>query len=302
MFSVRALECGLPTENVDCLHSLYSNRLRELLPQLIYTPAKMGTSKPDEEVEVNFESHPPIDEDIEGIVTLLKQTLLHYIDCTSIARHLIEQKDITQVIALEAPSEDGANDDDEPDNDIYGVSSVLDITPCKSGDDQSKDGLKQILKFLRDKCPDLKGLTESKDPLKLGFIVNERYINLPAQLALPFLSNLTKHIEDFHYTHLVFVAKILIKSRSTDTKLPSKKSKSGKSSSDAEPLIYVNAEEEILFEHCEFHSDVEVSAHCDENATWFAGSDVKYIPHRRIIVLKQDKWKTILADLEKELK
>lgn len=262
----------------------------------------MGTTKSDEKVEVNFESHPPINEDIEGIVALLKQTLLQYIDCTSIAHHLIEQKDITQVIALEEPSEDETSDDDEPDNDIYGVSSVLDITPGKSGDDQSKDGLKQLLKFLRDKCPNLKELIDSEDPPKLGFIVNERYINLPAQLSLPFLKSLTKHIEDYRFTHLVFVAKILIKARSTDTKLPSKKSKSGESSSNIEPLIYVNAEEEILFEHSEFHSDVDVSAHCDENATWFAGSDVKYIPHRRIMVLKQDKWITTLKDLEKELK
>lgn len=261
----------------------------------------MNATKSDEKVEVSFESHPPIEDDVEGIAALLKQTLLQYTDCTSIARHLIEQKDITQIIALEAPEEENTDEDDEPDDDIYGVSSIINVTSSHSEDSPSVDGLKQLVKFFKDKCSDLKSLLESKDEVKICFVINERYINLPAQLGLPFLKSLAKHIKDSQYTHLVFISKILIKSRSTNTRLPSKKSKTGESSSNTEPLIYVNAEEEIIFEHCSFHADLDVSSYCDENATWFAGSDAKYIPHRRIMVLTYENWDATLADLDKEL-
>lgn len=256
-------------------------------------------NKEDQQVDVDFESHPPIEQDLEGITTLLRQTLLNFTDCAALAKHLIEQKEITQVIALDVPEEEEDNgDEDEPDNDIYGVSSVVSL------DDNTKnqvDGCKQLIKYLKDKSPELKKVL-CAESTKIGLIINERYINLPPQLSLPTLKDLTKHIDSANYTHLVFISKILLKSRTTETKLPSKKSKSGSSSQDSEPLIFVNPEEEIVSELADSQTDIDVSSICDENATWSFSSDVKYIPHRRILLLDKKKWAPMLENLEKELK
>lgn len=269
----------------------------------------MEVKKPeDQRVEVNFESHPPIEEDLDGIAALLRQTLLQFPDCNSLAKHLIQLKDITQVIAIEAPDEENSADEDEPDNDIYGVSSVINLPSTERQDNSvDLDLRKQLLKFLTDKSKDLRESLEKvkNEKLKIGMVVNERYINLPPQLSLPTLKNLTQHLDESHYTHLVFVAKILLRARSSDTNLPSKKSKSGQSSAknvDSEPLVFVNPEEEIICEGSECHTDIDVSSYCDENATWSFSSDIKYIPHRRTMLIDYKNWPTIMKNLEKELK
>lgn len=264
----------------------------------------MADEKVDEEVDINFESHPPIESDLNGIATLLRQTLLQFVDCNALAKCLIHHKDLTQVIAQEEPEDGSRGEEDEPDDDIYGVCSIVDLSiGDKSEDDRFQEVRKQLLKLINDKNRQFKEmLEESKESLKIGLIINERYINLPPQLSLPTLKTLTQSFQDTKYTHLIFISKILVKSRNTDTKVPSKKSKSGPSSaSDPEPLVFVNAEEEIISEEAECYSDLDVSAHCDENASWSFGSDIKYIPHRRFIVLKAESWPNTIKKLEKEL-
>lgn len=260
--------------------------------------------KSDNEILVGFESHPPIESDLDGVATLLRQTFLHFVDCNSLAKHIISLKEITQVIALEPEDDDGeadADDEEEPDNDIYGVSSFIDLQVAK--DNEFYNTIKALSKYLRDKSHVYKDLLETGST-KLVLLVNERYINIPAQLSLPILKTLTNQLDECKPSHLVFFAKILLKSKDRDRKLPSKRSKSAGQSSksdDAEPLIFVNPEEEIIFENCVGHTDIDVSSHCDENASWSYHNDTKYIPHRRIMILEYKIWPTILANLEKEL-
>lgn len=265
----------------------------------------------DQQVDINFESHPPIEDDINGVAALLRQSLLQFVDCHSLASYLISLKETTQVIAQEAPEEENVSEDDEPDDDIYGVVSVIDLSASKEANKEVKseqvDAKKKLLKFLKEKCPKLKESLDDDSAIKYGMIVNERYINLPPQLALPTFKALTQNLESSKFTHLIFVSKILMKARNTDTKLPSKKLKTSEQPSAStnlaqdEQLVFVNPEEEIIFEKCDYHSDLDVSAHCDENATWSFSSDVKYIPHRRICVVDYKKWPEIIKSLEKEL-
>uniref|UniRef100_A0A6G1SJY6 Protein BCCIP n=1 Tax=Aceria tosichella TaxID=561515 RepID=A0A6G1SJY6_9ACAR len=268
----------------------------------------MADKLDEERVDINFESHPPIDDDLNGITTLLKQTLLQFVDCHSLANYLVKQKDLTQVIAQEAseePEGEETSDDDDPDDDIYGLSSIIELplNNCK-GDEASYESRLQLLQFIRDKCPEFKKMLEDveEDKLKVCMIVNERYINLPPQLALPTLKALTESIQSIGFTHFIFISKILHRARNIDTKLPSKKSKSKSSNAqNAEPLVFINPEEEIISEQADYYTDLDVSAHCDENATWSFSSDIKYIPHRRILIVDSKKWPNILKLLEKEL-
>lgn len=269
----------------------------------------------DQKVDINFESHPPIEDDVNGVATLLKQSLLQFVDCHALSSHLISLKDITQVIAQESPEEENTNEEDgyEADDDIYGIVSVLDIPKpgrdgsCKDASSKSEKHILQILsQFLCSKCTKLKGQLEDES-FKFGMIVNERYINLPPQLSVPTFKALEQYLEESKFTHLIFISKILLKARSSETKLPSKRTKSSTSSkqsdqsSQDDSLVYINAEEEIIFENCDHHVDFDVSAFCDENATWSFGSDIKYIPHRRIMIVDYKKWSKIMKDLEEEL-
>lgn len=270
----------------------------------------------DSSVNVNFESHPPIESDTEPVARLLRQTLLHFVDCQSIAEQLIKLKDITQVIAIgneqlgdgdEKTTDKDEEDDDEPDDDIYGVTSVINLNPK-----DAHETTKQLIKFLESKFLPFKELREEAAKMncsKFALIINERYINLPPQLALPTLQNLTKHLEDEQYSHIIFVIKILLKSqdRSNETKVQNKKAKISSSSSsqkksESEPIIFVNPEEEIIFEASDQHADFDVSGHCDENATWSFSNETKYTPHRRILIINRDKWPEILRSLDNELK
>lgn len=257
-----------------------------------------------QQIDVNFESHPPIPEDFDGILRLLRQLFLSFVDCFALAQHIIDLKDITQVIATEPEVEDNeeADNEDEPDDNIYGVTSVIDLQVNKDKN-MSKSTRTELLTFLREKFPKFSSLSNDPD-VKFGFIVNERYINLPPQLSLPTLKNLTHHLDKNNYTHILFLSKIFIKHRSSDSNLPSKKIKtSNKKAGDssAEPLVFANPEEEIIFEGSESHIDVDVSGICDENASWAFGGDVKYVPHRRILLIDYEKWPAILKNLEKEL-
>lgn len=265
----------------------------------------MASNKLDEQqVQVNFEIHPPIDDDLEGATTLLKQTLLNFVDCSALARYLIKQKDLTQVVAIEEPDEESTSDDGQPDNDIYGLSSVIELPTSESSSNQLElDARKHLLKFLEDKCAEIKEYFKSNDvPIKVGHIINERYINLPPELALPQLKALTKFLDEERYSHLTFISKILLRAKQDDTKLPNKKSKTGSSSTQAEPIIFINPEEEIVFEGAKFHVDIDVSSQCDENASWATSSDTRYIPHRRIMLVDLESWSNIMKNLAKELK
>lgn len=259
----------------------------------------------NQKIDVNFESHPPIPEDSNGIATLLRQNLLHFVDCNSLAQYLINLKDVTQVIVLEDSEEDDEDDDeeedDETDDTIYGVTTVLDLSVEPSGEEFRKVK-EQFNKLLTDKCPKYKEILESTNAeSKFGFVVNERYINLPPQLALPTLKSLTQHMDKSNYTHLVFLSKILHREKSTSTEVKSKRSKSGESSSQDPPLIYVNSEEQIIYEHSLSSNDFDVSSCCDENMSWSFSSDIKYAPHRRFMIVDYKKWTLVLNDLEKEL-
>lgn len=246
-------------------------------------------------IVLNFEHHPPIQSDSDNVARLLRQTFMKFVDCQSLAEHIVDLKDLTTVICTEPMDEENLGEDEEPDDDIYGVISIVDL---------SKEATKgsvheQLKKFLSEKSQHVKELFESN--VKLGLIINERYINLPPSLALQPLEELTKNLEESGYTHLLLVSKILIKSRDKkESQLPSKKAKSSKQPDD-EPLVFVNSEEEIIFEQADKHSDLDVSSYGDGNATWSFSNSTRYIPHRRFTVIDCKKWPTILKLLKDEL-
>lgn len=259
-------------------------------------------------VEVNFESHPPIDADLEGIATFLTNNLLQYVDCASLAKHLISLRDITQVIAIDEPEEDnvGSDEEDEPTDDIFGVISILELPKNEEKVGKHLEARKRLAEFLASKCPTVKEVLSSSDSkISIGYLVNERYINLPPQLSVPTLKNLTSHLEKLNLSHIVLVSKILLKTKGSSSEPPTKRVKStGTRTTDAddEPIIYMNPEEEIIFEHATGHADVDVPVTSDTIAFLGLKKDANYKPFRRIMLIEFKDWHRILDLLDKELK
>lgn len=276
--------------------------------------AASASSKSDTQVEINFEFHPPIEEDLQGIATLLKQILIPNVNLTALAEHIIKLKDVTQIIATEAPNEEkDLDEDDEPDDDIYGVISFIDLGDNIDGDNQDpKTEVRIVENSVREALMNwsshtkelLKKVQKPEVVNKLGLIINERFINLPPQLALPSLKALTESMNPLNFTHLVFISKIMIKHMSESKKKKLKESTVSKpKASDADDdILYMNPEEEILFENCCCYSDCDVSKQSDDSAYWTLNSDSKYTSHRRIMLIEYSKWPKILDLLAEELK
>lgn len=255
-------------------------------------------------VEVDFECHPPIESDLEGITNFLTNSLLQHADCSALAKHLISLKDITQVIAIdENEPATTESDEDEPTDDIFGVISVLNLTKPEGNRKDELEAIQKLAEFLSSKCPLIKELTSSSDAQKrVGYLVNERYINLPPQLSLPTLKSLTCHIEKSNLSHIVLVAKILVKTKGKTSGPPTKKVKSdGAGVIDDDPLIYMNPEEEIMFEEAKSYTDFDVSITGDNIAFLGLKKDANYKPQRRIIVIESKDWQKILGLIDKEL-
>lgn len=254
--------------------------------------------KEQDNVEVGFESHPPIEQDQDGIARLLRQSLLHFVDCTDLARRIVDLKDITQVIAMEEPDEENTDEDDEPDNDIYGVTSLLSL--CDH-DHKDSGSIRQIIQFLKSNCAQFEKLFDDKgDSFKPYLLISERYVNLPPQLALETFKSMSDSLNKLDCTHLVFISKILVRSKMQETKSTNKKVKSS-ANEITDPLVFLNPEEEIIFENADFHKDMDVSGHCEDNAAWSFSGNVKYVPHRRLMAIDHKKWPSIITNIEKEL-
>lgn len=257
--------------------------------------------------EVTFESHPPIVSDIEPVANLLKQTYLDFIDCHSLAEHLVRKSDVTQILALESidkSDDDTDNNDDDDDNDegddnIYGVVSIVNLK--KDDDPEYQKKKKELVDFMKSKSSRLTQILESSEDV--GLLINERFINLPAQLSLPTFKHLSNYLDQEHYKYFVFFSRLFLKTHLDNDKLKKKRQKTAANSSSTllEPIIYVNAEDEIICETCDSFIDIDVSKKCDENASWSVNGDVKLTPQRRIIIVECSKWNNILSNLEKEL-
>jgi len=120
----------------------------------------------------------------------------------------------------------------------------------------------------------------------VGFLINERYINIPAKISVPLLETLSKEMEDAarrkrmeKMDYFVMICKV--------NKLKEDKNKRRNNSSTRkdEELIWTNAEEEIIAQHCLFECDYSVSHQHDSvlGGSW-KESDSVYDPWRRVLI------------------
>lgn len=201
-------------------------------------------------------------------------------------------------------------DEDDEDNDesaadaefdaadtIFGITTAINIS--KSNSAGCIEGIRQ---HLLTKCAT--GTIDASRQLfanvlndstnKIGLIIHERFINIPAQIAVPLLENLaaeidvacnSQNMEKFQFTHYVMIVKF------------NRKIGKGSKKGQIEDIL-TNDEEEVLDEFADAQFEFSAAHETDStiSGNW-TESDATLIPHRKIVLFEATKLSSIIDSI-----
>lgn len=175
---------------------------------------------------------------------------------------------------------DDEDDEDDP-NVVFGITTVVNLTSRKESEcvqelkkmileRAEKSSTDATLKLLRDIL--------TNDARNTGFLINERYINIPSQISVPMLENLCKEMKranekNMPYSFAYFVMIL---------KFHRKEATKGKPAED----VYSNPEEELFLQEslASFEYSVQAEADTGLSGKW-REDDVEMTPFRKVVVL-----------------
>lgn len=187
---------------------------------------------------------------------------------------------------------DDEDDDDDP-NVVFGITSVLNLTSRKETEcvqqlkamileRAEKSSTDATLKLLRDALTNEARFT--------GFLINERYINIPSQISVPMLESLCKEIKraaekNMPYTFSYFVMIL---------KFHRREAKKGKPAED----VFSNPEEELFLQESLASFEYSVHTEMDTGLTGkWREDDEELTPFRKVIVLDGKKLQSIVESI-----
>ncbi|XP_047680669.1 BRCA2 and CDKN1A-interacting protein isoform X2 [Prionailurus viverrinus] len=294
----------------------------------------------DEEVNVEFEAYSISDNDYDGIKKLLQQLFLKApVNIAELTDLLIQQNHIGSVIkprlsrklaptastssppkhphlafTISAPltfwncrqtdvSED--SDDDVDEDEIFGFISLLNLTERKGT--RCAEQIKElILSSCEKSCG--KSSVEQLDALfndaskPVGFLLSERFINVPPQIALPMHQQLRKELAEAHRTNkpcgecsfYLLISKTFVEAGKNN---PKKKW----NSQEKDELMFANAEEEFFYEAIlKFNYSVQEESDTCLGGRW-SFDDVPMKPLRTVMLIPGDKMDEIMGKLKEHL-
>lgn len=223
---------------------------------------------------------------------------------------LVSDQNFIGSVVIQSFGDDAEDDEDSDDGDanfestgtIFGITTALNIS--KSFASGCTEDLR---KYIRNKCQQF-APAESKanfeaaldsDEQRLGFLINERFVNIPPQISVPLLENLHKEItraatkkDKFSFTHYAMLVKFYRKD--------AKKSKNKANDDDGD--IYSNGEEEILCEKCDVSFEYNVRGETDSglSGNW-TESDRTLTPYRRLILFEAAKLPSIIESIKQAI-
>lgn len=275
---------------------------------------------------MDFEGRNPLDCDFDGIKQLMLQLFLNgKVNLNELSELIIGQSTIGSVLSqcLDEPAvpepktakmddqeEDQQEEDDDEDDDnmIFGVTSVVNLS-----NPDEKECVKQLRNYFlakslesgdKEAAAKLKELLEDSSARPTGFIINERFINIPAQIAVPMLENLQKEMKraadkkmPYKFTQYL----MLVKFHRSEKKAAKKSEKKG---NNKPPVIhYSNPEEEIFDKDLLLSYEFSVASDADTGLTgnWLEG-DTALTPYRRVIVFEEKNLSKMIEQVKEMLK
>ncbi|CAF1620601.1 unnamed protein product, partial [Adineta ricciae] len=184
---------------------------------------EMMESNPQENIQIDLEARAPIDTDHDAILYFLEQSFGNTIkksvlDLKQLTTQLVTQQSCGSVFYQPLDSTMDETDDDDDDNPVLGICSILRF-------DQQHN--KQIQAWLLEKCSEKEQAKHILQSSKCGLFVNERYMNIPADISLPAIRTLREELI-YPIDYWVIHAKIRLHK------------------SDSNTMYYVNGEEEVF--------------------------------------------------------
>lgn len=144
------------------------------------------------------------------------------------------------------------------------------------------------------------------DTAALGLLINERFVNIPAQISVPLLENLISEMSraaskrmPFEFSYFILICK-LYKTNEKDEK---KKAKSKRKNAAEEPnIIWSNPEEEIFADEvaCSFEFSVEKESDNGLSGSW-TEDDYEMTPYRRVLLFESSKLQQIVDKIKTQI-
>lgn len=197
------------------------------------------------------------------------------------------------VIQSDYDEEEDDTDDEDFDSTgtIFGITTAINISAnCPNGCQ------KQLRAYLLDKAEKSSDTVIAnilKDESKsVGLIINERFVNIPPQIAVPLLESLQKEVQRaatkrpaFQFDYYLMIVKLY---RKEDKKAPED--------------FYSNGEEEIMFENAASNFEYSVQSETDSglSGNWLE-SDSKLIPYRKIILFEANHLQPIVNSIKEHI-
>ncbi|XP_040418780.1 BRCA2 and CDKN1A-interacting protein [Cygnus olor] len=259
----------------------------------------------EEEVNIEFEAHSISDNDYSGIKKLLQQLFLKApVNTAELTDILIQQNHIGSIIKQAEVQEDSSDEDDD-DDEVFGFISFLNLTERKGT--QCAEQIKElILSRCEKNCE--QHVVEQLDKLlkddtkPVGFLLSERFINVPPQIALPMHQQLQKELTEAQRTNKPCGKchyYLLISKTFTEAAKSNSKKREGKRNQQKEELMFANAEEEFFYEKAllKFNYSVQEESDTCLGGRW-SFDDVPMKPLRTVMVVPADGINAIMDKLK----
>ncbi|XP_015791313.1 protein BCCIP homolog [Tetranychus urticae] len=251
----------------------------------------------NKEINVDFEACPILEQDLNGIKRMLTQLFLKdNINLNKLSETLLNQKEIGAIIRqINQEEDDDSDEEDTDEDDVLGLISFINLS---DGNHSNAEWYGQLMEYFTkyltgEKKSEIEKII--KGDAKKAWIINERFVNLGWQLAVPSFEQIFKELKaskvDFEYYMLI--CKILYPKRRYKEKKKSKQ--------DKEDVIFLNPEEELLDECADYRYEFDVSNQCDSDTIggdWDEG-DQEYLPCRRVLIFCNQSWVKANENLKK---
>merc|ERR1712168_1127552 len=257
------------------------------------------------EMNVNFDAQTATDADFHGIKRLLQQLFLKAnVNLSALTDVILGQNHVGSVIK-QAPLDEDDEDEDEMESDavdeVFGISTVINLTSrltneAKSSPSEGDKAVKQLVDLLVEKSDKNGGPVQTKtlqafltDKEKhIGWLLNERFVNIPAQISLPLYDSLRDEMhsacakgQKFKFDYFLLLSKAL-KEKGTKKK--------------EDELIFTNGEEELFQEESAFSFAYSVADQLADAETIPEGGnddDASYEPWRVVMIIPSEKMEVV---------
>jgi protein BCP1 len=258
-----------------------------------YESDESGSYHGQQEIQATFEGRNPEGQDFHGIKQLLQQLFLSsQIDLSQLSDMLISQTGVGSVLKQSCNDSDDEEDVEMvEESDVFGITSVINLTqhketPCvkhlfelvceesqKHANQETQTSFNQIL----NNCN------------RIGFLINERFVNIPSKISFPMLSSLQDEIQrmkkrndSYNFQYYLMICKIWKPKGHTNGE-----------------TTFSNDEEEIFMKKADCSFEYSVAGKSDTGLTGnWQSEDKELIPYRAIILFKADKFASIVNEIQ----